>query len=113
MAKFVINIPGQMLSETSEKLEDTLAIILECLGFEGLINSNVTGNVTLFPVVGTCRGDPGMIDTMIDRLMAKSSTIRCPNCGSSEIFTSEDDQEMRECNECGHLWEIDNANDDS
>lgn len=46
---FNIAIENDLLSDEIEKLEDTIALIMECLGLHGEVESSVTGNITTFP----------------------------------------------------------------
>ena len=96
-----------MPSELAEELEDSLAVVLECMGFHGHIDDDTTGNTTVFPNE-QIRGNLHLLYLLREHLATRPDEIICSVCGSNEISTSEDDDELRECNECGHAWEIDN-----
>jgi ribosomal protein S27AE len=111
MAIFTVTIPGRIPPELAEELEDSLAVILGAMGFSGTIDDSETGNTTVFPIEDLSMVIYDMLDQAIDKI-TKPEPILCPNCGSDEVCTAEDDEEMRECGNCNHLWEIDNESQD-
>jgi Zn ribbon nucleic-acid-binding protein len=111
MSDFKITLDETILTEESERLEDVLAILMECLGYQGRVKSNITGNLTVFPCP-SIKGDEDWLDLMSRNLRERAYIKRCPMCGGVELFTPEDDSEMTECNECGYLWETDDGKAD-
>jgi rubredoxin len=111
MDKFVINFRNRIIPEKSEILEDVIALVLDALSIEAEVFSEVTGNSTMSPFKHEPNGSVlSKISRMMHNLDVKlggDTTVLCPQCGSDEIFTCEDDDEMRECNLCGYVWEID------
>lgn len=117
MDKLIINLSYELPSEDAEELEDVLAIVMDCLGYRGTIDDSITGNTTVFPFDHSIDPVVNRLDKLVSELGLRlgsavdGSWLYCPLCGSSSIFVVDDDNEMRECSDCGHLWETDNDED--
>lgn len=112
--KFTIRITSEMTKEVVERFEDSLAVLLGAMSMQGFIDSDITGNTTVFPrrITGASAGwvaqTLGELMTMFDR----EQSVVCPSCGSDEIIVSDEDEELFECVGCGYSWETEDASED-
>lgn len=67
-----VAIEDDMDTYAVERLEDMLAVLLECMGLHGEIESEATGNTTVFPNPDNHGGDEAWLDKMWRRWLKRA-----------------------------------------